>query len=136
MNIAYKEAIKSFNKNEIPVGCVIVYKNKIIAKGSNLKEKKHNVLKHAELVAIDRACAKLKFWRLDECVIYTTLEPCMMCTGAIVESRIKTVFYGTKSKSKQMFDVNKLGGVKFICLNDDKCSKILSDFFKNKRKNK
>ena len=87
------------------------------------------------MIAIEKACKKLKSWRLDDCVMFVTLEPCMMCMGAILESRIKTVYYGTKNKSEQMYDVNKLSkNIKLFNLNDNECSKILSDFFKNRRK--
>lgn len=89
MQIAIKEAKKAAKRGDVPVGAVIVYKNKIIAKAHNKKQLRRNSLKHAELLVINKACKKLKTWHLDECTIYVTLEPCMMCTGAIIESRIK-----------------------------------------------
>lgn len=132
--MAYNEAKKAYVKNEIPVGCVIVYKNKVIACGYNKKEGKNNALLHAEMVAINRACAKLNSWRLDECEMYVTLEPCMMCLGAIIESRIKKVYFGTKNNIEQMYDNNKISRfVELYNANDVDCSKILTDFFKNKR---
>ena len=136
MDIAYKEALKSFENDEIPVGCVIVKNNVIISKAHNCKESKNNSIMHAELLAVDRACKKIGNWRLDDCILYTTLEPCMMCMGAIVESRIKFIYYGCKSKNEQMYDVDKLKKNGFVIFNMDvdKCSSILSDFFKNKRK--
>lgn len=137
IDMAYEEAIKSYDMDEIPVGCVIVKNDVIISSAHNCKESYKNSIMHAELLAVDRACRSIGDWRLDGCELYTTLEPCMMCMGAIIESRIKTVYYGTKSKSKQMFDVNEIKSHDFNIVNvcDDRCSKILSDFFKNKRKN-
>lgn len=136
MNIAYDEAIKSYRNNEIPVGCVIVRNNKVISKAHNCKENKKNSIMHAELLAIDRACKKIGDWRLDDCSIYVTLEPCMMCMGAIIESRIKKIYYGTANNNEQMYDITKITSSKFEVsnINDQRCSEILSDFFKNKRK--
>lgn len=137
MNMAYDEAKKSNDMDEIPVGCVIVKNNKIISSAHNCKESCKNSIMHAELLAVDRACRVVGNWRLEDCELYTTLEPCMMCMGAIIESRIKTVYYGTKSNSKQMFDADKLKNMNFnvIDVEDKRCSEILSEFFKNKRKN-
>ena len=90
------------------MGCVIVRNNVIIAKSHNCKESKKNSVMHAELLAVDRACQVVRNWRLDDCILYTTLEPCMMCMGAIIESRIPKVFYGTKCKNEQMYDVDKI----------------------------
>ena len=136
MNIAYNEALKSYKRNEIPVGCVIVKNNKIISRAHNCKENKKNSIMHAELLAIDKACKKNGDWRLDGCILYTTLEPCMMCMGAIIESRIQCVYYGTSNKNEQMYDYNKIDKLKLkiVNINDQKCSEILSDFFKNRRK--
>ena len=83
MNIAIKEAKKAYKYEEVPVGAVIVKNNKIVSKAFNKKEKTKNVIKHAEIIAISKACKKLKNWRLDECELYVTMEPCMMCSGAI-----------------------------------------------------
>ena len=136
MNMAYEEAMKSYKLNEIPVGCVIVKDSVVISKAHNSKEKFKNSIMHAELLAVDKACRFINDWRLDDCELYTTLAPCMMCMGAIVESRIKTVYYGTNNKNEQMYDIDKLKSRNFniINLNDERCSKILSDFFKNRRK--
>ena len=136
MNMALEEAKLAYEIGEIPVGCVIVRNNVIIAKAHNCKESKKNSIMHAELLAVDRACQLVKDWRLDECILYTTLEPCMMCMGAIIESRISKIFYGTKSKSEQMYVVDKIKAKKVSIVNvhDERCSTILSDFFKNKRK--
>ena len=143
MREALKEAKKAYRKKEVPIGAVIVYKNKIIARGYNLREKKKNSLLHAEIVAINKACKKLKTWRLDECDMYITLEPCPMCSGAIIQSRIKNIFFGVddiksgcaNSKvnlfKKGLFnhDVNVTGGL----LNSE-CSQLLKEFFKELRK--
>ena len=94
MKQAIKEANKALQMNEMPVGCVIVYKNEIIGKGFNKKEDKKNSLMHAEIIAINQACKKIGDWRLNECEIYVTLEPCLMCLGAIIESRIRKIYCG------------------------------------------
>lgn len=132
---ALSQAKKAYKTDEIPVGCVVVYENKVIACGYNKKECKNNAIMHAEIIAIGKACKKLGTWRLDNCELYVSLEPCMMCMGAIIESRIKNVYYGAKQKSKQMYDKNIINNcVNLICMNDVECSTILSDFFINKRK--
>lgn len=135
MKKAFLQARKAFSIDEIPVGCVIVCKNKVIACGCNKKESKKNAILHAEIVAINNACQKLGTWRLDNCEMYVTLEPCMMCMGAIIESRIKKVYYGVKNNNEQMYSKNDVSKfVELFCLNDSQCSAILSDFFVNKRK--
>ena len=92
IELMLKEAEKAYNKNEVPVGAVVVRKGKIVSKAHNLKENKRNATKHAEIIAIDRACKKLKTWHLDDCEMYVTLEPCLMCVGAIIQSRIKKIY--------------------------------------------
>ena len=94
MKEALKEAKKAYNKLEVPVGVVIVKDNKIIARAYNQKEMKNSPIKHAEIIAIEKACKKLNNWRLNDCEMYVTLEPCPMCTGAIINSRIKKVYIG------------------------------------------
>ena len=111
MEEALKEAKKSLEKD---VPAIIVKNNKIIARGYNKKEKKHSAIKHAEIVAIDKACKKLKSWHLEECEIYITMEPCLMCLGAIVQARIPTIYYGVKN--------DKFGMCKYF--NSDKKIKI------------
>lgn len=93
MQAAYKEALKAFKKNEVPIGCVIVCNDKIIARGHNLRNTKKNALYHAEVIAINKACKKLKRWILDDCILYVTMEPCVMCAGSIIQARIKKVVY-------------------------------------------
>ena len=134
-DIALSEAKIAYNLDEVPVGCAIFKGDKLIAKAHNMKEKENNSIMHAEIVAINSACRKLNSWRLDDCVMYVTLEPCMMCMGAIIESRLKTVYYGTKNNNEQLYDKNKI--LLYLDIYDTKnieCSKLLSDFFKNKRK--
>ena len=140
---ALKEAKKAYKRKEVPIGAVIVYKNKIIARGYNLRESKNNSILHAEIIAIKKACKKLKSWRLDECDLYVTLEPCPMCSGAIIQSRIKNIFFGAKdpkagcvNSKVELFEhglfnhnVNVSGG-----LLERECSQLLKDFFKELRK--
>ena len=93
MQEALKEANKAYLKDEVPVGCVIVKDNKVIARGHNLRETTFDPTAHAEIVAIRKATKKLKSWRLEDCDIYVTIEPCSMCAGTILWSRIKTIYY-------------------------------------------
>ena len=97
MKLAIKEAKKSYKIGDVPVGAIIVNDRGVIAKAHNLKHKSQIATKHAEILAIEKACKKLKTWRLEDCVMYVTLEPCLMCCGAIIESRLKKVIYATKS---------------------------------------
>lgn len=94
MNAALQEAIKAFEENEVPVGAVVVYKNKIIGRGYNQVEKLKDPTAHAEMIAITSAANHLNDWRLNECAIYVTLEPCIMCTGALLNSRINEIYFG------------------------------------------
>lgn len=93
---AIKEAMKAYNKKEVPVGCVIVYEDKIIARAHNLREKMNSATAHAEILAINKACKKIGSWRLENTKIYVTLEPCPMCAGAIINARISELIYGAK----------------------------------------
>lgn len=144
MQIALDIAEKARENNEVPVGAIIVFENEIIATGKNSRECSQNSLGHAEIEAINCACRVLKSWRLINCELYVTLEPCPMCAGAIINSRISRLIYGahdTKSGSCESvinlfeFPYNHkpqvIGGIL-----QDKCSGILSDFFKNIRKEK
>ena len=132
MKIALKQAQKALKHNEVPVGAIIVKDGKIISKAYNKKERKHDVTKHAEILVISKACKKLKNWRLEECILYTTMEPCMMCAGAIEQSRIAKVVYGAKNDNYG-FSKN-LNSVKIIsqaC--DQECKKLIQLFFKKRR---
>ena len=95
MKEALKEAQKAYDKKEIPVGAVFVKDNKIIARAHNIKEEKNDTTKHAEIIAIQKASKKLNAWRLTGCEMYVTLEPCSMCAGALIQSRISKVYIGT-----------------------------------------
>ncbi|MCU9615356.1 tRNA adenosine(34) deaminase TadA [Caldibacillus lycopersici] len=94
MQLAIEEAKKAQEREEVPIGCVIVINDQVIAKGYNLRESNQNALAHAEMVAINQACEKLKTWRLENAELYVTLEPCPMCAGGIVMSRVNRVIYG------------------------------------------
>ena len=138
---ALKEARKAFDKNEVPVGAVIVKDGKIIARAHNMRHNKKSPIAHAEVLAIQKACKKVGDWRLDDCILYVTLEPCAMCTGAIINSRIPKVVYGASEPSGfmgSMYDVSGkiinnhtvsvVGGVMA-----EECANLLKDFFRSKR---
>ena len=93
MQLALEEAKIAKNENEVPVGCIIVKDNQVISKAHNTRQKNKSAINHAEIKAIDEACKKLCSWQLDDCTLYVTLEPCIMCAGAIIQSRIKRVVY-------------------------------------------
>lgn len=121
---------KSAKKKEVPVSAIVIKNGKIISKSYNKRQKSHNILDHAEIIAINKAQKKLKDWRLDDCVLYVTLEPCKMCKTIITQSRIKEVYYLQKTK----FDVQE-DTVSYIELDtDDRYEKILKNFFKTLRK--
>lgn len=144
MKAALKEAQKAASEGEVPIGCVIVKDDKIIARGRNAREKKKHALLHAEMVAIDKACKKLSGWRLWECDLYVTLEPCPMCCGAIINSRIRKVIIGAMDpKAGAMGSVVKLTDFPFnhkpeivtgVLENESK--DLLKQFFQNLRKQK
>lgn len=132
MNIAIKEAKKAYKYEEVPVGAVIVKNNKIISKAYNKKEKTKDVIKHAEIIAISKACKKLKNWRLDECELYITMEPCMMCSGAIEQSRIKKIVYGVKNKNYGSTDqLKNVEIISQVC--EKECKQLVQSFFKKRR---
>ena len=134
MNIALKEARKAFKYKEIPIGAVIVKEGKIIAKAHNKRENSKISTAHAEIIAINKACRKLKNWRLNDCELYVTVEPCMMCCGAIIQSRISTVFFGTENEKFGYSQVLEKNGVKVINnICKDECKNIIQDFFIKKR---
>ena len=132
MNIAIKEAKKAYKSEEVPVGAVIVKNNKIIAKAYNKKEKTKNVIKHAEIIAISKACKKIKNWRLDDCEMYITMEPCMMCSGAIEQSRIKKIVYGVKNENYGYTDkIKNIEIISQVC--EKECKDLVQSFFKKRR---
>jgi len=142
--LAIQQAKLAADELEVPVGAVIVRNGEVVSAGRNRREYGKNALAHAEIEAIDLACKKLGGWRLWECEMYVTLEPCPMCTGAIINSRIRRVVYGASDKKAgscgsvvNLFDLpynhkpELIGG--FMA---DECSAILSEFFTNLRKRK
>ena len=131
---AIKQAKIAQNKGNIPVGAVIVMNNKIISKAYNKKNSKKVSIYHAEILAIIKACKKLKSWRLNECDLYVTLEPCNMCLSAICESRIKNVYYLLKSNYKDVETANKKNIRINKLLDIYGYNETLSAFFKDKRK--
>lgn len=137
MMLAINEAKKAYKKNEVPIGCVIIKDGRIISKAHNKKEIKKNAIMHAEIIAIAKACKKLKTWHLDDCVLYTTVEPCMMCTGAIIQSRIKKIYYSISNKSFGELENYHLKNKKIFIQNNilnEESKKLLQQFFKEKRK--
>ncbi len=137
MMLAINEAKKAYKKNDVPIGCVIIKDGRIISKAHNKKEIKKNAIMHAEIIAIAKACKKLKTWHLDDCVLYTTVEPCMMCTGAIIQSRIKKIYYSISNKSFGELENYHLKNKKIFIQNNilnEESKKLLQQFFKEKRK--
>lgn len=133
MNEALKEAKKAYLINDVPVGCVIVKDNKIIARGHNQKETKNNAIMHAEIIAISKACQKLKTWHLEECTMYVTMEPCLMCTGAIVQSRINTIYYATSNEAFGALEKLRKNNIYKGILKKES-EQLLKKFFQEKRK--
>ena len=144
MEKALELARQSANEGEVPVGAVIVKDNKIIACGRNRRELGKNALYHAEIEAIDNACKALGGWRLWQCEMYVTLEPCPMCAGAIINSRIKTVYYGASDNKAGSFgsvaDFNRLPYNHkpeiYAGIMADEAQALLTEFFYNLRQNK
>ena len=142
MELALNEAKKAYKIEEIPVGAIIVKDGKVISRAYNQKETKNNPIAHAEILAIERASKKLGRWRLDDCDLYVTLEPCPMCAGAIIQARLKNLYIGTMDPKSgacgSVLDllkdfpfnhkVNTIVGIKKL-----ECEKILKDFFKQLR---
>ena len=143
MHEAIKEAKKAYKKLEVPVGCVIVKNGEIIAKAHNLKETKKDTTKHEEIIAIQKASKKLNSWRLIDCEMYITLEPCAMCAGAIIQSRIKKIYIGAMDLKTGVAGsvFNLFKDYKFNHNVDveegilkSECEQILKNFFKDLRK--
>ena len=141
MKEALKEAKKAYLKNETPIGAVAVYEDEIIARAHNLRETRQDSTKHAEVQVIQKACKKLGTWRLENVSIYVTLEPCVMCAGAMIQARVENVYYGAKNDrfgvhqgAINLFgvpfnhQVNVTGGIL-----EEECSSMISSFFKDLR---
>lgn len=143
MNEALKEAKKAYKKLEIPVGAVIVKDGEVIARAHNVKEEKNDATKHAEILAIQKASKKLETWRLNDCEMYVTLEPCSMCAGAMIQARLKKVYIGTMDEKTgacgsvlnlpKDYKFNHIVEIEYGILQPE-CEKILKDFFKELRK--
>ena len=145
MKEAIKEAKKAYLKEEIPVGAVIVKDGKVVARGHNIKEIKQDTTKHAEIMAIQRASKKLNSWRLSECTMYVTLEPCVMCTGALIQARIAKLVIGTMDEKTgacgSVLDIPKDYKFNHVIkvekgIMEKECKEILQSFFKELRKSK
>ncbi len=141
MKMALEQAEIGSKDGNIPIGAVIVKSGKVIAKAHNLREEKNTTTAHAEIIAIERANKELKSWRLDGCTLYVTIEPCPMCAGAIIQSRIKQVYYGAKdSKAGVHESVTNLFDLPFNHkvkvegqILEKECSETVSKFFKKIR---
>lgn len=140
---ALKEAEKAYQKEEVPIGAIIVKNDKIIARAHNLREKTNLSTAHAEILCINKACKKLNSWRLDGCTMYVTLEPCPMCAGAIVQSRISKVIYGAKDLKNgciesvcNLLDKKTTWYTEYEYFECSECSNILTNFFKTLRTKK
>lgn len=141
MELAYLEALKAFYEDEVPIGAIIVRDHQIIASSYNQRENKNLSTAHAEITAIQKACHELNSWRLDDCILYSTLEPCLMCSGAIIQSRIKKVVYG--ASADKWISLNKLLSLPKNNFNhipevqggilEDKCTQLIKEYFKKKR---
>lgn len=142
MKLALKEAEKAAMEDEVPIGCVIVKDGKVLARAHNRKEKKQDPTCHAEIECIRKAVKKLGNWHLDDCELYVTLEPCIMCAGSIVNARIAKVYYGASDPKGGAFGSNMdITLVKRLnhypeyhsAVLEQECSNILKNFFRNKR---
>lgn len=139
MREAIKQAKKAFKEGEIPIGAIIVKNGDIIAKAYNKRNKSRDATSHAEIVAIKKACKFLGDWRLVECEMFVTCVPCPMCAGAIVNSRIKKVYFGATNENQSIFENILLkSNLNHTCafeggMLQEECSKLLSNFFEEKR---
>lgn len=142
---ALKQAKKAASIDEVPIGCVIVYQDKIIARGYNRRNIEGSTLAHAEISAIRKAGKKLGDWRLEDCTMYVTLEPCPMCAGAIVQARIPRVVIGTLNPKAgcagsiiDLFQIKEFNHQveKEIGILEEECSNLMKDFFRELRKKK
>lgn len=142
MRYAYAEARTAFEEDEVPVGAVIVYQDRIIAAAHNQREALNDPTAHAEMIAITQAAESLGSWRLSDCLLYVTLEPCPMCAGAIIQSRIPLVIYGTRDKKAgachslfQITNDQRLNHQSTVIsgVMQDECRSILQEFFQKKR---
>lgn len=143
MKAALKEAEKAERKEEVPIGCVIVKDGKIFARAHNLRQTKRLATAHAEVLAIEKACRKIKDWRLDGYEIFITLEPCAMCAGAIANARISKVYFGAYEKkgggAVSKFNILSESGLNHVTeweggVLEEECSAVIKNFFSSRRK--
>ena len=142
MDMAIEEARKAFEEDEVPVGCVIVKNNQILALTHNRKEQMNSATKHAEILAIEEASSKLNNWRLDGCDVYITLEPCPMCASAVKQARVSHIFCGLSNSDFRNYEIvlkileSDKNNASVPVINDlavEKVDKIMKDFFRNRR---
>ena len=145
MRLAIKEAVKAKEKDEVPIGAVLVLDGKVVARGHNLMEKTQLATAHAEINVINKACKKLKSWRLDGAELYVTIEPCPMCAGAIANARIKKVYFGAFERKSgcaySKFPILSESGLNHTVefeggILENECAEIIKNYFKAKRKEK
>ncbi len=142
MDLALEQAQIAYNSNEVPIGCIIVYNNEVIGKGCNLRVTKGNVLAHAEIIAINEACNFMGDWRLEDCTLFVTVEPCPMCAGAILQARVKEVVFGTRNPKAgcvgSVYNLLQDGRFNHQVeitegVRQEACARIMKDFFKRFR---
>lgn len=142
MDMAIEEAKKAFEEDEVPVGCVIVKNNQILALTHNRKEQMNSATKHAEILAIEEASSKLNNWRLDGCDVYITLEPCPMCASALKQARVSHIFCGLSNSDSKNYEIvlkileSDKNNASVPIINDlavEKVDKIMKEFFRNRR---
>ncbi|MDQ0856842.1 tRNA adenosine(34) deaminase TadA [Bacillus sp. V2I10] len=145
MELAIKEALKAKAIGEVPIGAVIVHNDEVVGSGYNLRESEQRSIAHAEMIAIDQACASMGTWRLEDATLYVTLEPCPMCAGAIVLSRVKRVVYGAADPKggcagtlMNLLDEKRFNHQVEVAkgILEKECGLMLSDFFRDLRKQK
>jgi len=144
LELALKEAKLAYENDEVPVGSVVVRNGTVIASAHNLREASNSATAHAEILAIEKACRVLGTWKLTDCDLYVTLEPCIMCAGAIINARIRNLYFGAYDPKAgacgSVTDVFRLNGLNhkvtvYAGIMEDECSEILKRFFLEKRKN-
>jgi tRNA(adenine34) deaminase len=142
MRFAIEQASFANAVDEVPVGAIVVYQNKMIGRGFNQREKKHQITGHAELIAMEEASQHLKSWRLTDCTLYVTLEPCLMCTGALIQSRIGRIVYGAKDEKtgaiQSQIQIQKLPRIQHLPsvqsgVLESACQLQLRQYFEKKR---
>ncbi|MCD7778852.1 MAG: tRNA adenosine(34) deaminase TadA [Clostridiales bacterium] len=142
MNLAIEEGKKAFDNDEVPIGCVIVYEGEVIGRGANSRISDKNPLCHAEIKAINEACGKVGDWRLEGCSLFVTIEPCPMCSGAILQARIDRVVFGASNPKAgccgsilNMMDDDRFNHKVEVVkgIKEEECARLMKDFFKRRR---